>query len=157
MQQRCIQNIMRDPFNEQVVGLLKSSGLSVTYSRKLILETFLNANAAISQLKLCKRFNGQLDKATIYRTLRLFVEKKLLQVVPTTDISITYACSANQRPASVTHHDLHFICEKCKKLFPLNEIKLPVISLPQHLSATRSETFIYGICKECNKAGIKDP
>ncbi|ANH82728.1 hypothetical protein A8C56_18665 [Niabella ginsenosidivorans] len=142
---------MGERSNDNVILLLKNKGLSVTYSRKLLLETFLATNVAVSQLKLCKIFNGQLDKATIYRTLRLFVKKKLLYVVPTTDLSIAYAFYADQSASTLNGHS-HFICEKCNKTFYLNGVNIPPISLPPHLNVTRSETFIYGICNECKKS-----
>ena len=69
--------------------ILKNSGLSVTSSRKKILEVFLSADTALEHQDI-EKIATQYDRVTIYRTLQTFLDKGIIHPIPTTDNSIKY-------------------------------------------------------------------
>jgi Fe2+ or Zn2+ uptake regulation protein len=91
--------------------ILRQSGLSVTDSRKKILDLFLATDGALAHADIEKNTSNSFDRVTVYRTLQTFVEKGIIHQIPTTDNSILYAlCKHNCEQGH--HHDdhVHFIC-----------------------------------------------
>src|SRR6478672_4707167 len=99
---------------ESELDILKKNGLSVTDSRRKILELFLARNGALAHADIEKNTAAAFDRVTVYRTLQTFVEKGIIHEIPTTDNSVLYAlCKHNCEQGH--HHDnhVHFICNKC--------------------------------------------
>ena len=59
----------------RIIDTLKRSQLSVTDSRKKILELFLERKAALAHADIEQHSGDEFDRVTIYRTLQTFVEK----------------------------------------------------------------------------------
>jgi Fur family transcriptional regulator, ferric uptake regulator len=68
--------------------ILRKNQLSVTDSRKSILDLFLNSNGALAHADIEKQTNEKFDRVTVYRTLQAFMEKGLIHTIPTSDNSI---------------------------------------------------------------------
>jgi Fur family transcriptional regulator, ferric uptake regulator len=130
--------------------LLKQYGLSVTDSRKKILELFVEANGALAHADIEKNAAKNFDRVTIYRTLQTFVEKGIVHQIPTTDNSILYAlCKDNCQQGH--HHDdhVHFICSHCEKTICLDDVTVPEVKLPQNFTKKQAAMVVTGICEEC--------
>ena len=81
---------------ETLPDILKKNQLSITESRKKILELFLNSAGALAHADIEKSTDGSFDRVTVYRTLQTFVEKGIIHNIPTTDNAILYAlCKDN--------------------------------------------------------------
>src|SRR6478672_6117916 len=94
--------------------LLKKNGLSITASRKKILDLFYESTGALAHADIEKNTDAAFDRVTVYRTLQTFVEKGIIHQIPTTDNGVLYAlCKHNCEQGH--HHDnhVHFICNKC--------------------------------------------
>ena len=61
--------------DQTINDILKRNQLSVTGSRKKILQLFLSQTGALSHGDIEKKVGEQFDRVTIYRTLQTFVEK----------------------------------------------------------------------------------
>jgi Fur family transcriptional regulator, ferric uptake regulator len=130
--------------------ILKKSQLSITSSRKKILELFLVNNGALSHGDIEKKAAEKFDRVTVYRTLQVFLEKGVIHNIPTADNSIRYAlckddCSEGQ------HHDnhVHFICKDCGATICLDNVTIPGIKLPKGFTSTQVEVVVSGVCREC--------
>ena len=77
--------------NTRLIKLLKQTGLSVTDSRKKILQLFLEQDGALSHGDIENRAGEKFDRVTVYRTLQVFVDKGIVHTIPTADNSIRYA------------------------------------------------------------------
>jgi Fe2+ or Zn2+ uptake regulation protein len=55
--------------------ILRRNSLSVTDSRKKILNLFLNVQGALAHGDIEKKAGEKFDRVTVYRTLQTFVEK----------------------------------------------------------------------------------
>jgi Fur family ferric uptake transcriptional regulator len=134
-----------------VADILKRSQLSVTDSRKRILEFFHHANGALAHADIEKLSGEQFDRVTIYRTLQTFVEKGIIHSIPTADNSIRYAL-CKDACAEGHHHDnhIHFMCDKCGTTFCLDHVSIPPVQLPQGFTLGQANLLVSGICKSCN-------
>jgi Fur family transcriptional regulator, ferric uptake regulator len=133
-----------------MLEILKKNQLSVTDSRKKILELFLKSNGALAHADIEKITGEHFDRVTVYRTLQTFVEKGIIHLIPTTDNAILYAlCKQNCQAGH--HHDnhVHFICESCTKTICLDEVTVPTVLLPKGFTPTQAAMVVNGICVDC--------
>jgi Fur family transcriptional regulator, ferric uptake regulator len=133
-----------------MLEILKKNQLSVTDSRKKILELFLKSNGALAHADIEKSTGEHFDRVTVYRTLQTFVEKGIIHLIPTTDNAILYAlCKQNCQAGH--HHDnhVHFICESCTKTICLDEVTVPTVLLPKGFTPTQAAMVVNGICVDC--------
>src|SRR5215471_4304732 len=100
--------------NDTADDILKQSHLSITGSRVKILNLFLERKGALAHGDIEKKFGGNFDRVTIYRTLQTFLDKGIIHSIPTSDNSVQYALCKDNCTAG-HHHDqhVHFICNQC--------------------------------------------
>lgn len=135
----------------QIVDILKKSQLSVTESRRRILEFFLQSGNALAHHDIESRANEKFDRVTVYRTLQTFMEKGIIHTIPTPDNSIKYAlCKDNCEQGH--HHDdhVHFICTRCGTTTCLEDVQVPDIKLPRGYKTRQTEVVVSGLCKTCS-------
>ena len=135
----------------QVGELLKRNSLSVTDSRKKILQLFLEQEGALAHGDIEKRAGEKFDRVTVYRTLQTFVDKGIIHTIPTADNSIRYALCKDECSAGHHHdHHIHFVCNNCNNTYCLDDVVTPEIKLPKGYTAEHVEVVAEGICKNCN-------
>ncbi len=140
--------------------LLKKAKLRNTEPRERILSVFQNSAFALSHGDIEEAIGEGIDRVTIYRTLRTFVEHGLLHTVPDQHQGIRYAlCAENceednhdhENENHLHHHNhLHFRCESCKNTRCLPQSKLPEIELPSGFVSKEAVFLIYGLCDSCS-------
>lgn len=135
---------------EAISEILKKTNLSVTGSRRKILELFLESGDALAHADIEKKAGVSIDRVTVYRTLQTFVEKGIIHQIPTTDNTVLYAlCRHNCEQGH--HHDnhVHFICNVCGKTTCLDDVTVPSVKLPAGFRPTQSAMIVNGVCREC--------
>lgn len=134
----------------QVEGLLKRNTLSITGSRKKILQLFLEQAGALAHGDIEKKAGEKFDRVTVYRTLQTFVDKGLIHTIPTPDNSIRYALCKDEC-ADGHHHDhhIHFVCSTCNNTYCLDDVVTPEIKLPKGYTVRQVEVVVDGVCKNC--------
>jgi Fur family ferric uptake transcriptional regulator len=139
--------------NVQISEILRKNQLSVTDSRKTILELFLNTNGALAHADIEKKSGEKFDRVTVYRTLQSFMEKGIIHTIPTADNAIRYAlckddCSEGH------HHDnhVHFVCSVCSTTTCLDSITVPEVKLPKGFKPLDKQMIVTGICGECQES-----
>ena len=129
---------------------MKRNQLSITDSRKKILELFLRANGAMAHADIENQSGTEFDRVTIYRTLQTFVEKGIIHTIPTADNSIRYALCKDECSEGRHHdHHIHFVCDNCHKTYCLDDVVTPDIKLPKGYLAAHVEVVVEGVCKNC--------
>lgn len=134
-----------------LLDILKTSQLSVTDSRKKILELFFNHDGALAHADIEKKSGVQFDRVTIYRTLQTFVDKGIIHTIPTADNAVLYALCKDECLQG-HHHDnhVHFICDTCNTTICLDHTTIPEVKLPKGFQQNRSDIIVSGICNKCN-------
>ena len=136
---------------ETLKGLLASHmaehGLKRTRQREVILETFveLDEHTTIDGLlEAVQQVNPAVGYATVYRTLRLFVEAGVAKERRFGDGPARY------EPAEPDHHHDHLICTKCGRIFEfedeLIEERQVLVAKRMGLRLTNHRMTLYGEC-----------
>jgi Fur family ferric uptake transcriptional regulator len=136
----------------RVDDILRRNSLSVTESRKKILNLFLNVSGALAHGDIERKAGEKFDRVTVYRTLQTFVEKGIIHTIPTTDNSVRYAlCKDNCTEGH--HHDnhVHFICLKCGSTLCMEDVIVPEIRMSKGYSVNEIEVVVKGICLNCQQ------
>ena len=136
----------------EVDDILRRNSLSVTDSRKKILNLFLNVQGALAHGDIERKAGEKFDRVTVYRTLQTFVEKGIIHTIPTTDNSVRYALCKNNCTEGHHHdHHVHFICDKCGATLCLEDTLVPEVRLPKGFAVNEVEVVVKGICKDCKQ------
>lgn len=135
---------------KQALEILKRNSLSITDSRKIILELFLKTEGALAHADIEKNTAVNFDRVTVYRTLQTFTENGIIHQIPTTDNTILYALCKDKCEAG-HHHDehVHFICVNCEKTVCMDEVTVPQVRLPKGFVPLQSAMVVKGTCNDC--------
>jgi Fur family transcriptional regulator, ferric uptake regulator len=123
-----------------------------TVQRDAIQEVFLKENRPlrVEEIMQIGRITVEsLNQATVYRNLKLLLEKGWLRAIHHPEAGTLY-----ERAEKVHHH--HFHCRSCDRLFELpgcalNERR----STPPGFVAEGHEVFLFGLCSSCRKITAK--
>jgi len=130
--------------------LLRDFKLRATPNREEILHLFLLKNYALSHSDIEKEIDNSLDRVTVYRTLKTFLDKGLIHKVLDDEGSLKYALCKEACNLAEHHHDhVHFKCTKCGQTSCLN-VNVPTIKLPKGYEVNEVNLLIQGICERCN-------
>lgn len=127
------------------LNLLSKHELSITNGRLNILNILLNSPTALSEKDIQKKSAGACDRATIYRTLKLFVRSGIIHPIATEGMVTRYIL----KKEPLEH--LHFKCEDCGSIICLPEIHINEYELPSGFKKKEASVLITGICNECNE------
>lgn len=134
----------------QVDDILRKNQLSVTGSRKRILELFLSSQGALAHADIEKKTGEKFDRVTIYRTLHTFMEKGIIHTIPTPDNAVLYAlCHSNCTEGHHVDNHVHFVCNTCGTTTCLPDITVPEVKLPRGFLPEECQMLINGLCKDC--------
>lgn len=120
--------------------------------RKMILDALIEVDHALST-PLMEEVLGELDRVTIYRTLKTFEENGIVHRIMDDQGVMNYAL-CHDGCTTHTHEDdhIHFECTQCHKTYCLNDrIDIDRISLPEGFLAEKHAFKIKGLCDQCNQ------
>ena len=136
----------------EVNDILRKNQLSVTDSRRSILELFIQSNGALAHADIEKQTGEKFDRVTVYRTLQAFMEKGIIHTIPTSDNSIRYALCKDDCTEGHHHdHHVHFLCSVCMKTTCLDSVTVPEIKLPKGFKFMESQMIVTGVCDNCQQ------
>ena len=158
----------KPPVDEQFVKqketefleFIQAKGLKTTRQRSTIVQVFFRLRGHISVeelLREVKKVNPKIGYATVYRTLHLLVESKLVEERRFGDGLARY-----EGRNEVEHHD-HMICLECGKIREFSNPRL--IELQEQLARENGFTIyrhrleLYGACEnpaECGCGGAME-
>ncbi len=149
--------------------ILRACGVRPTRRRILILQAITEANRPVSAAELMarhRRMGLTMDRATLYRTLNLFLEKGLVERFSSGDSSFRFGAGTRHEQAeaekssahhlgrdSFRHDHPHFFCTSCGRMSCLagDAVQVQLTAGNQALPgrALKIEVRIDGICQEC--------
>lgn len=137
---------------QEIDILLKRNQLSVTESRKKILELFLQSKGALAHADIEKKTGEKFDRVTVYRTLQVFLEKGIIHTIPSSDNAVRYALCKDECSEGHHHDDhVHFICARCGTVTCLDDVHIPALKLPAGFQVHDCQMVVNGICRDCAK------
>lgn len=131
---------------------LRKRGLKMTAQRRVVVDTIFETDEHFSVENLQDVLKGEragISKATIYRTLTLLVEAKLLDAVDFDQGHRLY-----ERTVGHGHHD-HLICLECRRIIEFVSEEIERIQdrvADAHEFRIINHTHkIYGLCGSCRR------
>lgn len=131
-------------------NFIEAKGLIFTPERQSVAEEVFSSHDHLNAenvLKSLKTGGSKVSRATVYRTLDLLVESRLVEKIDLGDDRSVY-----EHTAGHPHHD-HLVCLRCGKV---QEFEEPLIEQLQewacekaNFKATGHNLNIYGYCKTC--------
>jgi Fur family ferric uptake transcriptional regulator len=129
--------------------VLKDFKLRSTPIRQEILQLFLQRNHALSHADIENEIEDSLDRVTVYRTLKTFLDRGLIHKVLDDTGGMKYALCNEACTNAGHHHDhVHFKCTRCDQTYCLN-IAVPTVQLPSGYREEEANLLIQGVCKGC--------
>ncbi len=129
--------------------VLKNFRLRSTPSRQEILHLFIQKDYALSHGDIEKEISNALDRVTVYRTLKTFLDKGLIHKVLDDEGSLKYALCKDACTSTNHHHNhVHFKCTECGQTNCLS-IEIPSVKLPRGYKAREVNLLIQGVCEHC--------
>lgn len=133
--------------------ILKHAGLRATSVRLAILDKFIDKNeTALAHNQLESALN-EVDRVTIYRTLKTFEEKGIIhQVVDGSTIQKYALC---HQDCSEHHHEdthAHFSCNVCGETVCLDDVHtITPKKIPSGFKVENTHIVLKGSCDKCSK------
>lgn len=142
---------------ERVKDLLRMRGHKVTGQRLLVLsmiaahpEGHLTAEEIYD---LAKKERSEIGLATIYRTVQVLLDLRIINKVSFDDGFTRYELNDGESTSGHRHH--HAICSGCGKVYSLETDLLDILEQQVMknigFEVTNHEVKLYGFCAECRK------
>ena len=130
---------------------LKSKGLKVTRQRELILESFLKTGKHIGVEELLlqvRRRSPTIGNATVYRTMKLFVEAGIAE-----ERRFSTGATLYEAHDGDEHHHDHLICTSCQRIFEFENEEIEKlqdeVAESHGFKLTHHKMELYGLCRDC--------
>lgn len=139
---------------ERFEEFLRSRGKRNTPQRRLILDQVFARHAHFDADDLLAHLResgvaGKVSRASLYRTLKQFVDAGLLRQMTLGGRAIY------EHDYGYPQHE-HLVCEKCEKKIefqsPAIESMIREVAQQQHFQPSGHTFIIRGICRDCNQA-----
>lgn len=133
--------------NTNILKKLSDKNTKPTSMRVLVYDALANQNAAMS-ISDIEMYLGNVDRTTIYRTLKTFEAKGLVHHIQEDNLSSYLLCHDGCSEEAHKDWHLHFYCKICKKTVCREDVLLP-----EHFDTTlridEVQFFAKGICEDC--------
>ncbi|HEX9886886.1 MAG TPA: Fur family transcriptional regulator [Longimicrobiales bacterium] len=145
------------PFIRLFGRYLRDQGLPVTQQRERVAEVVFSSSGHLSVEdieQVLRRRQERIGKATIYRTLDLLVQSKLVAEHDFGEGFKRYEHRLSREPI----HE-HLICVECGKVIEFRSEEVEAIEARVEVELgfkpARHRLEIYGLCRECGDAGVE--
>jgi Fur family ferric uptake transcriptional regulator len=134
---------------------LLKRGVKPTAIRLLILKALTDKNRTDKKdmftLSDLEAALGTVDKSTIFRTLAIFLQNRLLHAIDDGSGSLKYALCDESCECLPEQQHVHFCCTACKRTFCLRDTAIPLIAMPKNFSVESINYVVKGVCGKCSK------
>ena len=135
---------------DRIAQTLSRHGLRHTPVRWAVLLVMMESNFALSIGDIEQLLPPDTDRITVYRTLKSFEESGLIhRVIDASDIIRYATCSIECSAQAHFDNHVHFKCTCCQHIYCLNQVAIPVVTLPDKFEAVSRDYLLAGVCREC--------
>jgi Fur family ferric uptake transcriptional regulator len=130
---------------------MRSRGLKVTRQRDQILESFLKIGKHVGVedlLRAVRKDTPSIGNATVYRTMKLFVEAGIAE-----ERRFSAGVTLYEPHEGDEHHHDHLICTVCERIFEFENEEIEQlqeqVADAQGFKLTHHKMELYGLCADC--------
>lgn len=129
--------------------ILSDHDLRKTKVRVAVLNAYLNNKAAISHPDM-EAMLPDLDRVTLFRTLKTFEEKGIIhQAIDGTSATKYALCHADCSEENHFDNHAHFHCTDCGDTICLDKVSVPNVELPSGYRMQNAQLVMQGRCDKC--------
>ena len=128
---------------------LEHRNIKPTSMRLLVLRQLVESCAALSLKDLEGKFE-RADRATLFRTLKTFEEKKLIHSIDDGTGIAKYSLCEEGCECEPQDQHIHFHCLKCGETYCLIQSKIPQTQIPSGFKAASASMVYKGTCANCS-------
>ncbi len=128
--------------------LLKSKNLNVTEIRRRVIVSLLQPGKALTHKEIeesLERDLGPVDRVTLYRTIRVLLEKGIIHQIPIDAQQVKYKLADGQKKSDHPH----FLCSSCDRLVCMPQLNIKQEMLPFGFTIQSVSLVIEGVCPNC--------
>lgn len=139
---------LNQPSIEEAEKLLKEAHVHLTAIRVAVLREIMQLDHTFTLADMEERMDT-MDTSTLFRTLTLFLQHKLLHEVDNGSGSKLYCrCVCNSRQH---HSHIHFTCTACGQTFCIKDIDSSQIPYPKNFEVEEINCVMKGLCPICKQ------
>lgn len=127
---------------------LQHHGIRPTAVRILVFRAIDHRSEAFS-LADVEDWLPEMDRSSIFRTLRLFAQHQILHEIDDGSGVEKYCVCRCEGSQHLNH--LHFACSQCGKTYCLEDHTIPLVTLPDGFKTHEVEYIVKGICPKCSQ------
>lgn len=143
-----IHSTQNQPSIKEAEQLLTEAHIHLTAIRITILREIMQLDHTFTLADMEERMDT-IDKSTLFRTLTLFLQHKLLHEVDNGSGSKLYCrCVCNSKQH---HSHIHFTCTECGQTFCIKDIDSSQIPCPRNFEVEEINCVMKGLCPECKQ------
>jgi Fur family ferric uptake transcriptional regulator len=135
---------------DKYVERLEARGIKPTAIRLLVFRAMLDHPQTFSLSDMEGKLDT-IDKSTLFRTIALFHEKRLIHSIDDGSGSVKYSVCNSHCTCSLNDLHVHFYCNRCEKTFCLENISIPAVQLPPGFLLDSVNFVLKGLCTHCSK------
>ena len=128
---------------------LENKNIKPTAMRLLVLKELVESCSAISLADLESKFE-RADKATLYRTIKTFENKKLIHGIDDGTGASKYALCEEGCECAPKDQHVHFHCMQCGETYCLTQSEIPQTNVPVGFKASSASMVYKGSCANCS-------
>lgn len=137
---------------DRYVQLLAQHGLRNTSLRRAVLKLLSHAPYALSGSEIEQELGSDVDRITLYRTLKSFEQQGLIhRVIDNTDVAKYASCSIECSQHAHFDNHVHFKCSRCQHVYCLPQVSIPAVTLPAQFVAENRDYLLQGVCSQCGQ------
>ncbi len=134
--------------NSEIQDYLTGKGIKPTPNRVLVYRELNDAKRPMNLADLEIALES-MDRASIFRVLELFAGKEIVHVIEDGTRSLKYEVCHGGNHHSVEDEHVHFYCERCNRVFCLEDTPVPHVEVPESFKVRTVNFMIKGICSDC--------
>ena len=131
----------------QAEHILTEAGIRPTAIRLMVLREIIAYDHTFTLAEMEQRIDT-VDRSTLFRTLMLFVERKILHDIDNGSGSKLFCRCESAHSHQHTPH-IHFTCTACHETFCIKDIDISSLPLPAGYEVTEINLVMKGICPKC--------
>jgi Fur family ferric uptake transcriptional regulator len=138
---------------DRIAQTLTRHELRQTPMRRAVLQIVADSPYALSGGEIEQQLPTDSDRITLYRTLKAFEESGLIhRIIDATDTIRYAACSIECSVQTHFDNHVHFKCTACQHIYCLNQVAIPLVTLPGKFEVKSRDYLLSGVCRECQPA-----
>jgi len=127
---------------------LEQKNIKPTAMRELVYGVLEKNKKALSLYEIEQQFEN-VERSTIFRTLKTFQDNLLIHSVDDGSGAVKYALCDDDCTCSLDDLHYHFLCTKCGQTHCLKNMPIPTVDLPEGFSFENANFVIKGTCPNC--------